>query len=308
MKLFRLLLLTCVLPVCAFAQSNTGSLTGTVADASGVIPNATITITDNRTGRERTTQSSGEGSFSFTLLEVGLYTVKVSAAGHKTYTATQVKIDVGAQYSLNPILEAGAINESVTVVAGTEIINSTTGELSTTVSPRQVVELPLNGRNPLALIQLQAGTSSNGNTSMSINGQRSSFTNITRDGINVQDNFIRANATDFVPDRPNVDDVSEFTIVTQNAGAELGYGSAQVQLVTPRGANTLHGAGYIYNRNSEFGSNTYFNNAAKVPRPFLNRNQFGGSLSGPIIKDKVFFFGAYEGFRLHQSSNQLATI
>src|SRR5580765_1344142 len=167
MRLLRTFLFLIVFPISAIAQSNTGSLTGTVADASGVIPNATITITDNRTGREKTTQSSGEGTFSFTLLDVGLYTVKVTASGHKTYTASEVKIDVGAQYSLNPMLEPGAINETVNVVAGAEIINSTTGELSTTVNQRQVVELPLNGRNPLALIQLQAGTSSNGLTSMS---------------------------------------------------------------------------------------------------------------------------------------------
>src|SRR5215813_1308396 len=282
MKRFCVVLgLTCVFAVTAFAQSNTGSLTGTVSDASGVIPNATITVTDNRTGRERTAQSSGEGTFSFTLLEVGLYTVKVSSAGHKGYTATDVKIDVGVQYSLNPTLEAGNVSESVTVVAGAEIINSTTGELSTTVSQRQVVELPLNGRNPLGLINLQAGTSSNGSTNMTINGQRSSFTNITRDGINVQDNFIRANAVDFVPDRPNVDDTGEFTIVTQNAGAEAGFGSSQVQLVTPRGSNEFHGAGFLYNRNSKFSANTYFNNALgrdangnpKAPLPFLNRNQ-----------------------------------
>src|SRR5215471_9826752 len=118
MRLVRTFLLVFAFPICALAQSNTGSLTGTVADASGVIPNASITITDNRTGRERTTQSSGEGTFSFTLLDVGLYTVKVTAAGHKTYTATEVKIDVGAQYSLNPMLEPGAISETVNVVAG----------------------------------------------------------------------------------------------------------------------------------------------------------------------------------------------
>src|SRR5215471_7762035 len=122
MRLVRTFLLVFAFPICALAQSNTGSLTGTVADASGVIPNATITIKDNRTGTERTTQSSGEGTFSFTLLDVGLYTV------------SEVKIDVGAQYSLNPMLEPGAINEIVNVVAGAEIINSTTGELSTTVN------------------------------------------------------------------------------------------------------------------------------------------------------------------------------
>jgi hypothetical protein len=308
MRLLRTFLFLIVFPVCAIAQSNTGSLTGTVADASGVIPNATITITDNRTGRERTTQSSGEGTFSFTLLDVGLYTVKVTATGHKTYTASEVKIDVGAQYSLNPMLEPGAINETVNVVAGAEIINSTTGELSTTVNQRQVVELPLNGRNPLALIQLQAGTSSNGLTSMSINGQRSSFTNITRDGINVQDNFIRANATDFTPDRPNVDDTGEFTIVTQNAGADSGYGASQVQLVTPRGANDFHGAVYEYNRNSKFAGNSFFNNFNGTPLPFLNRNQFGGKIGGRIIKDKFFFFGAYERFMLHQGAITTRTI
>jgi len=101
-------------------------------------------------------------------------------------------------------------------------------------------------------VLLQAGSSSNSAQSTTINGQRSSFTNITRDGVNVQDNFIRSNAVDFIPDRPNVDDTGEFTVVTQNAGCDLGYGASQVQLVTPRGSNTFHGAGYIYNRNSKF--------------------------------------------------------
>src|SRR5205085_10332913 len=133
-----------------------------------------------------------------------------------------------------------------------------------------IIELPLNGRNPLSLVLLQAGSSSNSAQSTTINGQRSSFTNITRDGVNVQDNFIRSNAVDFIPDRPNVDDTGEFTVVTQNAGADLGYGASQVQLVTPRGSNTFHGAGYIYNRNSKLAANDFFRNANKQVRPFLN--------------------------------------
>ncbi|HEY0728288.1 MAG TPA: hypothetical protein VGD38_09480, partial [Pyrinomonadaceae bacterium] len=144
--------------------------------------------------------------------------------------------------------------------------------------------------------------------------------NITRDGINIQDNFIRSNATDFVPDRPHVDDVSEFTITTQNAGAEKGYGSSQVELVTPRGAQDFHGALFIYNRNSEFAANTFFNNATGVERPFLNRNQFGGRFSGPLplprfgeggpalYHGKGFFFGSYEGFRLRESTSVTRTI
>ncbi|MEO6393966.1 MAG: carboxypeptidase-like regulatory domain-containing protein [Pyrinomonadaceae bacterium] len=308
MQRFVLLaLVTCLMAFTAMAQSNTGSLTGTVSDASGVIPGATVVVKDNQTGRERTLTTSGEGTFSLSQLEVGEYTVTVSAPGHKTYTATDVKIDVSRTFTLNPALEVGAITENVTVVGGADLVNASNGELSTTVTSRQIVELPLNGRNPLSLVLLQAGTSSNSNQNTVINGTRSSFTNITRDGLNVQDNFIRANAVDFLPDRPNVDDTGEFTIVTQNAGAESGYGASQVQLVTPRGSNDFHGAVYLYNRNSHYAANNYFNNASRVVRPFLNRNQFGGKAGGPILKNKLFFFAAYEGFRLRQSTSTTRT-
>ena len=320
MKRFIFILLTlCLSGVGALAQ-NTGNLVGTVSDPSGVVPGATVVVTDNATGREKTATTSDSGAFNVPQLETGIYTVKISAPGHKTFTATDLKIDVGKDYTMNVTLEVGEISENVVVVAGADIINASSGELSTTVTPRQIVELPLNGRNPLTLILLQAGTSSNSAQNTTINGQRSSFTNITRDGINVQDNFIRANAVDFIPDRPNVDDTGEFTIITQNAGAEAGYGASQVQLVTPRGSSEIHGAGYLYNRNSKFAANTFFNNFSGVRRPFLNRNQFGGKVGGPLplpvfgeggraaIRDKAFFFVAYEGFRLRQSATANRTI
>jgi carboxypeptidase family protein len=294
--------------VSALAQTNTGNLTGTVSDASGIIQGATVVITDDKTGKEKTVVTNEAGGFAVNQLDVGNYTVKITSAGHKTFTATAVKIDVGVTYTLNATMEVGAISENVTVVAGADIINSADAQLNNTVSQRQILELPLNGRNPLSLVLLQPGTSSNGNNTTSINGQRSSFTNITRDGINVQDNFIRSNAVDFIPDRPNVDDTGEFTIVTQNAGAELGYGASQVQLVTPRGANDFHGAVYEYNRNSKFAANNFFNNFSSVKRPFLNRNQFGGKGSGRILKDKLFFFGAFEDFILRQSTTVNRTI
>ncbi len=323
MKNFRFILAVltlCLSATSAFAQ-NAGALVGTVIDqAGGAVANATVVVTDSATGKERTIQTSDEGTFTIPQLEVGVYTVKVTAAGFKTYTATQVKIDVAKSYTLPISLEPGGVTENVTVVAGADLINASDAQLSTTVNQRQILELPLNGRNPLTLILLQAGTSSNSAQNTTINGQRSSFTNITRDGINVQDNFIRANAVDFLPDRPNVDDVGEFTIVTQNAGAELGFGSSQVQLVTPRGTSDYHGALYLYNRASHFAANTYFNNASNVPRPFLNRNQYGGKISGPFPlprfgeggpstwRNKAFFYGAYEGFRLRQSTSANRTI
>jgi Carboxypeptidase regulatory-like domain len=303
-----IVLALCLFAVTALAQTNTGSLTGTVSDSSGVIQGATVVVRDDKTGNEKTVVTNDAGGFNVAQLDVGLYTVKITAAGHKTFTATALKIDVSVTYSLNATLEVGNIAENVTVVAGTDIINSADAQLNTTVSQRQILELPLNGRNPLSLVLLQPGTSSNGNNTTSINGQRSSFTNITRDGINVQDNFIRSNAVDFIPDRPNVDDTGEFTIVTQNAGAELGYGASQVQLVTPRGSNDFHGAVYEYNRNSKFAANSYFNNFSSVKRPFLNRNQFGGKGSGRVIKDKVFFYGGFEDFILRQSTTVNRTI
>jgi Carboxypeptidase regulatory-like domain len=306
--------------ISALGQANTGRLVGIVTSGDGVISGASVVVTDKQTNRQRTITTGSDGTFLIPQLDVGLYTIKVSATGFKTYTASDLKINVGQEHSVDIKLEVGNIEENVTVTAGAETINATTAELSTTVNPRQVKDLPLNGRDPLALITLQAGTSSNGATNTVINGQRSSFTNITRDGINVQDNFIRANATDFVPDRPNIDNIGEFTIVTQNAGAEMGYGSSQVQLVTPRGGNDFHGAAFLYNRNSEFAANSFFRNSSNTPRPFLNRNQFGGTFSGPLplpffrkgdsvfLKDKAFFFGSYEGFRLRQSQLTTRTI
>src|SRR5688572_16688237 len=291
-----LFLLVVAANVSVFAQSNTGRLVGIVSDASGVVPGANIIVTDNKTGKERTVTASDDGSFTAPQLEPGAYTVTVTAPGHKTFTASDVKIDVGRDYTLNPVLEAGNITENVTVIAGTDVINSANAELSNTVSPRQIQELPLNGRNPLNLITLQAGTSSNGAQFTSINGQRPSATNITLDGLNIQDNFIRANASSFTQILVSTDDVAEFTLTTQNAGGDQGFGASQVQLVTPRGANEFHGALFEYNRNSKFGANTFFNNAAgnfaandplvlagqklageeRNQRTFRNFNQFGG--------------------------------
>ncbi len=290
------------------AQSNTGNLIVNVSDPGGVIPGATVVITDNQFGRERTIITSDDGSLSVPQLEVGTYNVRITSPGRKTKVYNDVKIDIGQTYTLNATLEAGDIAETVEVTAGADLLNSSSGEITTTVSGRQITELPLNGRNPLSLINLQAGTSSNGATNTVINGQRSSFTNITRDGLNVQDNFIRANATDFIPDRPSVDDVGEFTLTNQNAGVEQGYGASQVQLVTPRGSNDFSGVLFIYNRNSEFAANSFFNNLSRIERPFLNRNQFGGNFRGPILKNKLFFFGSYEGFRLRQSTNVTRTV
>ena len=305
MKKFTLAVLAlCLFSVAAFAQGGQGSLVGTVAGPDGNIAGSTVTVKDNLTGKEQTVQANGEGAFNFAQLEVGLYTVTITAPGFKTYSTSNLKIDAGRPYTLNAVLEIGNISETVEVTAGADVVNSSNGELSNSVTPRQVKELPINGRNPLSLLNLIAGSNS---TSSSINGQRSSSVNYTRDGLNVQDNFIR---NGFVSDQPTVDDTGEFTVITQNAGAEYGTGSTQVVLVTPRGGSNFHGNFFEFNRNSKFAANNFFNNLNNVPRSFLNRNQFGGTISGPsvlprfgeggpaLLHGKAFFFANYEGFRL----------
>lgn len=307
-------LAVCLFTATALAQtSNSGNLVGTVSGPDGVIPGATVTITDNQTGRERTAVTNGDGGFTFSGVEFGVYTVKVTAQGFKTYTATNLKIDAGQEYKLTPTLEIGEISETVTVTAGAEVINATNAAMSNTISAKDVKELPINGRNPLALLNLMAGVNP---LTASINGQRSTVTNYTRDGLNVQDNFIRLGG--FVQDRPTVDDTGEFTAVLQNAGAELGS-SQTVQLVTPRGGSEYHGALYEFNRNSKFGANSFFGNTNGSARSFLNRNQFGGTISGPaplprfgeggasLIRNKAFFFFNTEIFRQASSFNGSGT-
>ncbi|HEX8287943.1 MAG TPA: TonB-dependent receptor [Pyrinomonadaceae bacterium] len=310
-----LALAICLQASAAFAQSTTGRIVGTVSDPGGaIVPGATIVVTDNQTKQEKTVTATNDGTFVVPQLVFGTYTVRITAPGYKTFMAADVKIDVGREYPLNAQLEVGQISEEVTVTAGAEQINASNAELSTTITREQIVDLPLNGRNPLSLLDLQAGANP---TTDSINGQRSTSTNITRDGLNIQDNYIRTGTV--VRDSPTVDDTGEFTLTTQNAGAEQGGGSSQVQLVTPRGGTDYHGNLFIFNRNSEFTANSFFNNEKNIAKPFLNRNQIGGSLSGPLpfpnfgeggplfVKNRSFFFFNYEKFLLRQQVTNTAT-
>src|SRR5687767_5207618 len=315
MKRFLTVFLLIVLSaVFAFAQGTTGRLSGTVSGPDGALPGATVLATDIASGKEQTTTTNEEGYYSFSQLEFGTYTIRITAPGFKTLVANEQKIDVGREATLSPILEIGDVTAEVVVTAGADIITATTAQVSNTVSPQQILSLPLLTRNPLSLTGLQAGVSANSAQLTTINGMRTTFTNITRDGINIQDQFIRTNATDFAPGRPSVDDTGEFTITTSNQEADQGYGGAQIRLVTPRGTKDFHGALFAYNRNSAFAANSFFNNRSPNPAtsekpPFRNRNQYGGKASwrfpvphfgegGPAWHlDKAFFFFAYEGIR-----------
>ena len=190
------------------AQASFGRLAGTVFDNTGaVLPGVTVTLTSELTGQTQTTTTTETGAFLFPQVQPGRYTVTMTLAGFKTATFTQVEINVGAERSLTARLEVGQLAETITVTAGGSLVQTTTPEVTQTVVQRQIVDLPLEARNPIELIRLQAGVPGILNrTTTGINGGRPTWTQITQDGINIQDNFIRTNALDFVPNRPTSGD------------------------------------------------------------------------------------------------------
>lgn len=290
----------------AFAQSTNGSLVVTVKDSTGaLIPGATIRVVNEGTQAEDSGITEDSGVFQIAQLVVATYTVTVEAQGFKTSITQGVKVDIGQEYGLTVTLEAGGIGESVTVTAGEELVKSTTTDLTTTVNQKQVQDLPLDGRNPLSLVNLQAGVNFNGRSNTSINGQRVSSVEATQDGINIQDNFIRAGGFEVTTTRTTVSQVAEFSVTTSNSTVDQG-GSSQVRLVTPSGTSELHGSVFEYHRNDVLGANDFFNNNAEpaIEKPQYIRNQFGFTVGGPVYipkvleqKDKLFFFGFYEGQR-----------
>jgi hypothetical protein len=306
-RIFWFLAVIVIGAIPVFAQLTSSTLSGTVSGPDGLIPGASVVVKDSQTGKEVTVVTNSEGGFKVPNLQVGTYTVTVTASGFKTVTANNVKIEVNKDFALPVTLELGNVSEVVEVTSGAEIVNSVDAKINNTVSRKQLEDLPSLGRNPLNFVTLQAGAASNPNQNTVINGIRTSATNITIDGINVQDNFIRSNATDFSPARPSVDEVEEFAVSTQN-GADDGFGGAQIQFSTRRGGNDYHVRLFEFNRNSKLSANNFFNNANGTVRPFRNRNQFGGNFSGPLPflnfgegvpifnngKDKLFFFFAYE--------------
>ncbi|MEK7406389.1 MAG: TonB-dependent receptor [Acidobacteriota bacterium] len=288
----------------------TGRLSGSVLDPTGsAVPGAKVDLllAGGSTPVLSFTTTS-EGLFTMIGVRPDFYDLVVEAAGFQKHTIRRVKIDPGRETSLPPIkLELGAVTATVEVISTIQGVQTTNAEISTTVTNEQVRRLPLMNRSPLALILTQAGvTSGRGNTV--INGQRTSFASATLDGINIQDNFIRANALDFLPNLLLLDQIAEVTVVTSNPGAMFAGGTAQVSFVTPSGGNAFHGSLYWYNRNNALAANTWFNNRDGINRPFLNQNQAGGSLGGPILKDKLLFYTNYEAFRLHQQSTANRTL
>ncbi|MFY9226246.1 MAG: carboxypeptidase-like regulatory domain-containing protein [Blastocatellia bacterium] len=294
----------------AFAQTTNGRIVVTVKDQTGaVIAGANIKIINEGTNQEVDASTNESGTLVSPLLPIGKYTLSIEADGFKKAVSENVKLDVGQEYGIVVALETGGTEEVITVSAGEELLQTTNAEVKNIVTEKQIQELPLDGRSPLRLIQLQAGVNGDlARTNTVINGQRSSSANLTQDGINIQDLFIRSNALDFSPNRPTVAQVSEFSVTTLNPGAETS-GASSIRFATPSGTNTFHGSVFEFHRNSALGANDFFSNQFNIEKPQLIRNQYGYTLSGPVTipgvingKDKLFFFTYFEGFRQRNGS------
>src|SRR5438477_3006081 len=303
------IIITCVcllIAADAAAQGSFGRLAGSVFDTSGgALPGATVTLTNEQTNQTQTATTSEAGAFLFPQVQPGIYMVTVTLSGFKTAEFEHVEINVGVERSLTVRLEVGAVAERVDVTAARPNVQTTTPEVTQTVVQRQITELPLDGRDPLALIRLQAGVPGIANrTDTAINGGRPTWTQVTQDGINIQDSFIRSNALDFSPNRPTSDTVGEFTITTAVQGADAAGGSTSVAMITPAGTNQLRGSVYEFNRDNSRAPNSFFNKRDDLPKPLLKRNQFGTTVGGPVVRNRLFFYGYYEGQRQRTQTDQ----
>jgi outer membrane receptor protein involved in Fe transport len=282
------------------AQDTTGKITGVITDASGaVVPEASVTVTNSSTNNSKQTTSDNSGFYQVLQLPIGLYRVTVSAPGFEKVTIdSKTALQINETLRIDVKLDVGKVSNEVTVEsAGTQVEteNSTVGG---TVTGQAIFELPLNGRDTLDLLKTQPGVSptnmdSSAAGNYSIGGMRTdSVTYLLDGGLNndLLDNGVVAD--------PNPDAVAEFKVLENNYSAEYGRNAGGiVSVVTKSGTNQFHGTGYDYVRNNFFDSNSFFNNQQGLPVPVLKRNQFGGTIGGPVIKNKLFFFFSYEGQR-----------
>jgi len=306
-----LLLLCAGLLVGVYAQSaTTGTITGTVRDPQGAaVPKAEVTITEEKTGAvARTVTATEDGFYTATSLPAGTYSISTAPTGFKKSVTTGVDLHVNENKTVNLELQVGAVTETVTVTSEAAPVELRSGEVSSLINEKQVTELPLNGRNyaQLALMvpgvspvtQAGAGgafatrgTGLNAGVDMAVNGNQSNTNLWTVDGVNNMD--VGSNRTLLV--FPSVDSIQEFRVERNSFSAEFGQAQgAVVNLITKGGGNEFHGSGFEFFRNDSLNANNLFLNRAGQPKPQLEYNNFGGNFSGPVIKNRAFFFWSEE--------------
>jgi hypothetical protein len=293
----------------ALAQTETGRIGGIVTDPTGaVVPGATVTVKSLGTSATRTAETNSTGAYIITNLPPGNYELTVGAKGFAS-SKRQITITVGGITAQDVSLSVGAASTTVEVTgeAATQV-NTESQMLSDVVTSKQVMEMPTLTRNPYDLIAISGNvapdSASGRGAGYSINGQRSASTNILLDGSDNNDTFT-ATVGQSVP----LDSVQEFSVVTSSFSAEYGRASGGVvNVATKSGTNAFHGTLYEFNRVSKLASNGYYNNAQGAARGVFTRNQFGYSVGGPVIKDKLFFFSNTEWFRIRSMSTNTVLV
>jgi hypothetical protein len=331
-----------ILAISAVAQTETARIQGNVTDSSGgALSGATVTVRNQATGREVTATANDEGSYSILALQPGQYEIEVTHANFKT-TKQVVTLEVAQNASLDFVLEPGAVSETVTVPLDIPLVETGTSALGEVIQGRQIVELPLNGRNVLELARLSPGvtqgvtggfatgaggnaeTYRGGNTGgagISVNGQRTQANNYMLDGVDNNESLVNT-----INIFPSADAVQEFRVQTSVASAEFGRGGgAIINSVIRSGSNDLHGSSYLFIRNGAMDARpAFFNSAVEGRRtPLFRRSQFGGTVGGPVVipgfgegtpivhvlKDRVFWFFSYDGLRqFRPGSTDTATV
>jgi len=302
--------LTALFAVSSLDAQVAGRLSGSVIDQSGAsIPGATVNVFLPGGKEPVLSGSTNEaGLFSFIAVRPDTYDIAVESKGFSKAMLRAVKVAPLQETGLPAIkLELQSAVVSVEVAADVQSVQLSNAEVTSTITATQVQNLPVLGRQVSSLFLTQPGVAATSATT-SVNGLRSSFSSVTLDGINIQDNFIRTNDLDYAPMRTTIDQIAEITVSTSNASTAIGGGASQMVLSTKSGSNTFHGAAYWYNRNSALAANDWFNNKSGVNRTFLDLNQVGAALGGRIIKDKLFFYANYEVYRNKQQSSRLRTV
>lgn len=295
------LALCLVLAGVAWGQA-VSSLSGVVTDPSGaIIPGATVKIESLAQGLSREAKTDQSGRYSLAQVPPGTYKVSVRAAGFAEAVVNEIPLQVNVPRTLDLKMEVGAVSETVAVSAEAAQVNTTDASLGNAITTAPILAMPLNGRSIVSLLSLQPGVVFTGNGTTddrdgAVNGGKSDQANVTLDGVDVNDQMDRnafSSALRMTPDA-----VQEFRVTTLNANADSGRSSgAQVVMITKSGTNDMHGSLYEYHRNTITSANKFLNNSSGVPREKLIRNVFGGSVGGPIKKNRLFFFGNYEGQR-----------
>jgi len=300
----------------AFAQG-TSSITGAVTDsAGGVIPGATVVVTNNATGAKSEAVTSANGTYSVAALQAGTYTVSATLTGFKIAQNANVRVAIGVPATVNLMLEVGALTETVNVTSSTELINTQTATVTATLNSDQLNRMPTPTRNALNAVAFLPGVNTTGsNRDSTINGLPDSFVQITMDGASNNDNFLRSSDGFFASVTPRQDAVEAVTVTMAAAGANLGgSGAVTIAFQTRSGGNRFSGSLYEYYRNPKLNSNYFFNKVNNLPKNDVKLNQYGGRIGGPVIlpgfdgRGKMFYFVNYEQIRFPNSFTRTRTI